>query len=945
MNLISRFTSWLRYRLSLRRRGMRRSALVIVGCVTLAPAASLTVWGYGVHRERAAKACLERADQRVREGKPRAAAACLETYLRLKPTDGAVRARLADVYGGAAVTADENRRAIELYHQALRDLPEEEPPVAGADSKESELRVRLGELLLATQDYAAAESNADRLLAVTNKETDSCPRDQQSSSVRSQARRMRALAICEQFRRGSWKNGGCETRSLSEIVAEALESKPGDRALALILAEIYRGEPQWLPEGPIPLSSEERKQRADQLMEGLAQLNLRDCDSLLLVYDYQLRYHLPTASATLDAAIAADPKNAAVLGAKVAAECASARSASADARDAEAAVHWQSALGYCRQVLEAQAENETASADACEILLQLGDIDAAEKSCERGLSKNADSIRLNLLAAQILLERGRPREASCADRSSCGNGPLDKAERLLTPFSVATDRQNSSEKRQSLADLRERAALLRGRWHFDRGDIPKGLRILEQSALGGNLESARDANWFLADIYLRMGQPDHAAEHYEHVADLCPRTINAYRAAAGCWENAGCLDAAERNLRRALAIHGSTGDWCALGRVLLHGELKKRRAERRWEAFDEAMAHSQEAGSATDSLLSCERERLAIRAAYFGERDVRGAAVSRERALQDLHALEGKHTESPALLAELTWDYEALQASAEADKVAAELRTQRPQEAEGYLLEARLANHRGEPDRARASIAMGIGRVAAAERSPLECELVALDLADNRRKAAETRLETLIDSQMLAENIPLDGACLNLAVNIAERAAVERDDSSAEHWERLLLKIEGRDGTLWRYARARRLLETAENIADLRFAEASRLQLEIGRTRPSWARGYLLAAVLLERRDLPEEAADACRDAIRLGWRQPTVYEALTALDPSGRYDGAERFVAELLGRLPDSQAFSAVDRRPWLPGIETARRSGQTLPHYRTARQDNPNEAPIVEN
>lgn len=945
MSLIRRAIAWLRYRWSLRRRGIRRSATVIFGCIALAPVASVAIWRYEIRRERTAKAYLERAEQLLSERKPRAAAESLQAYLQLKPTDGVVRARLADVYGGAAVTPDEKRRAIELDYEALGHLPDDETLAPGLN--ESHLRLRLGELLLATEAYPGAEANADRLLTIANAETGSVSSGRQPSSLRSQALRMRALAICEQFRRGSWKNDAGERRSLSEIVAEALEFNPGDNALTPILAQIYREEPQWLPEGQILLSSEERKQRADRLMEGLAQLHSRDCQSLLLVYEYQVKYHLPIASATLDAALAADPKNAAALAAKVAAECAAAESASADAREPYARSHWQSALAYCRQILEEKPTDATASADACEILLQLDDIDAAAETCRCGLSKNADSIRLNLLAAQVRLEQGRPRDAARGDRTSCDDGPLDKAERLLA-IAIAENRRNAPETRESLAELRERAALLRGRWFFERGDLRTALRSLEQTALSGTSRSAQDADRLLAEIYSRMGQPDHAAEHYEHLADLHPRMIGAHRAAATCWETAGCLDAAEKKLRRALAIQDSASDWCALSRVLLQQELQKRRHDRRWDAFDEAMARAKKADLNADSLLAWQRERLSIRAAYSGERDLAGgSAASRQRALENLRALEGNRVKSPALLAELAWDYESLEASADADRIAVELLALWPHEAGGYLIEARLASERGEVDRARAAIERGISAVIPGQKPSLERELIVFDLAEDRRQEAETRLEALIGRRKPAEDVSGDGAWLSLAVEVAERAAIEHDESSAQRWERLLWETEGPEGSLWRYVRARRLLETAQNAADPRFTEAGRLQHEISRIRPSWALGYLLGAMMLERRALPEEAADAYRHAVRLGWKQPVVYESplAAASNPWERDESTELRTGKVQMPSPDFRTFSVADRQRWPPGIETARHSAESRPRYRPALQSDPKEPPIVEN
>jgi predicted Zn-dependent protease len=896
--------------------------------------------------EQTAATYLERADQLSNEGDLRAAVACLQGYLQLKPDDSTVRSRLAELYDESASTSEEQHRAVDLYFRALGCVRCEECSAVAMHSEESHLRLRLGKLLLEMGDYSVAKANADRLLEVAERNLAADPHSKQSCDLRSQAVRMRALAIYAQYRSGAWKNDDDEKRSLGEVVEDALRVNPGDRALISILAEIYRDVPQWLPDARIAPNSEERNRCADKLMESLAQAHPRDGESLLAVYEYQVKHDLPAASTTLEAAFKAAPRNAAVLSAKARAERVAAQSASANGQGPDIKTHLESALVFCRQILEAKPDDETATADAAEILLQLGNSDAAIQTCAVGLKTNPNSIRLNLLAAQTQLERGRPDEVARQNRFSGNEGPLERAERLLAPFAIVANRRNSPEMRQSLADLREHAALLRGRWHFERGDVRASLSILEQSARGANTEIARTAHSLLADIYWRMTQPDQAAKHYEALADRNPQDLAARRAAANAWETMGCLNAAEKHLRRTLEKKDSASDRISLARVLFRRGQQERQPDRRLEAFDDAIKLAREAKVESDSSLSWQRESLVILASYMRQSEPIASAAWRERALLEFRDQESRCPLSPASLTELAWDYELLKASADANRVAERLVERRAQDADGYLLQAQLANKHGDAAGARAAIAKGISAVVAEQKTRFERELVEFDLAENRRKDAEKRLQSLFSELPSAKNVLLDGALLNLALDVAERAAIERDDKSAEHWETLLWNAEGPDGSLWRFVRARRLLESVEANDDPRFAEAGRLQHEISRIRPSWPLGYLLGGMLLERRGMLNEAADAYQAAASLGCRRPAVDESPAAVFArQGRCEGDKTCSAAMDDRMEGFPGSAAASPKQWLNTAGSARRSAGARLDDGARHHSDPHERPLMEN
>ena len=203
-------------------------------------------------------------------------------------------------------------------------------------------------------------------------------------------------------------------------------------------------------------------------------------------------------------------------------------------------------------------------------------------------------------------------------------------------------------------------------------------------------------------------------------------------------------------------------------------------------------------------------------------------------------ALEKNHAQIPALLMELVLVYDLFQASADADRALAELVKLKPQEADTYLVKARLAAQRNKDDEALATLAEGIQKTSGVEKSRLQRELIKFELAVNRDAEASQQLRALLQNRAPSETNTCDGEMLNLVLAFAEQALSKQDSAAVKNWESTLLKLEGPEGSLWRYVRLRRLLNAAKNVNDPQFAEADRLQNELRKIRPSWAPGYLL---------------------------------------------------------------------------------------------------------
>ena len=100
---------------------------------------------------------------------------------------------------------------------------------------------------------------------------------------------------------------------MGEAVAIACKSDPGDVEIAVILADIYRNQPQLLSQRQQSLSLAEREKLADGVMDGVVAAKPKDAKVLLAHERYQLRYHPARAKEALATAIQQNPDDLEVV--------------------------------------------------------------------------------------------------------------------------------------------------------------------------------------------------------------------------------------------------------------------------------------------------------------------------------------------------------------------------------------------------------------------------------------------------------------------------------------------------------------------------------------------------------------------------------------------------------------------------------------------------------
>jgi tetratricopeptide (TPR) repeat protein len=183
---------------------------------------------------------------------------------------------------------------------------------------------------------------------------------------------------------------------------------------------------------------------------------------------------------------------------------------------------------------------------------------------------------------------------------------------------------------------------------------------------------------------------------------------------------------------------------------------------------------------------------------------------------------------------------------------------------------SRLAE--ADRDRALRGIADAYGSVGAAK----EAAAVWQRLVDRHPDDAETRLN-------------LFEATLESAGYVAARAPLEE-----------LTRIDGADGDLARYARARLLLAQCATGDKQQLSEARSLLEAVAARRPAWGRVALCRARLAEAEDNADAAIDIYQEAVDAGERSPAVLRHLTdLLAEHRRYAETDRVLTLVPGRSP----------------------------------------------
>jgi len=824
---------------------------------------------------------LERADALSEEGNWREAAASLDSYLRLHPDDVEAKIRLAETYDRAAINFSQKSRAAELYYQAIA--------VAPAD-RQAELRHRLGELLLETQQFASAEEQADTLLK-------DLPKDKPDP----QAVRIRALALVGQHEGGSLRSAVKDDKTVGAILEDAVRLSPADIELATTLARTYRTSPQLLGQDKQKLSEKERGALADQAIDNMVLANRQNAEAYLARHRYRIENALlPSGKdkADLDEALKLAPEDLEVLlaSADQARREAAERARKSAAADDAVKQHLAKARGYFEHAVRVGPADERGYLGLGQIQAMEGKPEEAVKTWKLGLEASPSRqivarIAMNSLLVEGLLAGRQVEEAEKALQT------LDDTIGRLRSRGVAVAAVNLMS---ASADVLRARLLMAKRETNNAAPLLKRVVATSPSSPQG-LAQAYQAQMLLGDIYAASGAWELAASVFEEAAAMQPKVARPHLAAAQAWSRADRPEAAVTHYQAAAELEPTAENWFLLAAARLRVSASLAQGSQDRAGFGEAMAKAREAHKERPMADAWRLELLEAEERLTQSRQPAQRQKALEEAVKLLRAAEAQGPDSEALLAQLATAYERAGAGAEADRVLAKLRKSAGDKSSvPYLLSASVLSARREFEQARAALREGMGRLPAGAQRPLQLALVQVSLEEGQAERAFDELQKLVaespkDSALLRQ-------CIELALDIGKL-------KEAEGLEERLKAVEGQEGRFWRYFRARRLVDQAAKSDDPRLTEAESLQADLARLEPAWPSTHFLNGLILERRGKNAQATDAYEEAIRRGDRRLAVYErVIPLLAQLGKSQQAERYLARLQDRASASARLSSLE-------------------------------------
>jgi tetratricopeptide (TPR) repeat protein len=498
---------------------------------------------------------------------------------------------------------------------------------------------------------------------------------------------------------------------------------------------------------------------------------------------------------------------------------------------------------------------------------RVGDRVRAIDLLSEGLRRLPKETNLRWLLAEIEIDAGRQEAAAVEIKK------LREKEKGISPAAL---------------DFLDARILVESRqWTEAARQLARTAPTLE--SLPGAAGLAKRAFLMLARCHFQLGNPDmrySAARRAValEVADL-PLAISARAELASALAGLGKLDQAAEEYRVALRMPAATASLLVeLGRVLVAKNLRLPPKLRQWDEVEAVLSQS-------EAALPGSAELAVLRAEILAAQERLDAAGDRLKQAETAHPDDvGPRVAQAALAERRGKSGEALSILEEARKRLGE----RP-----ALLSALIQYWSSRPGEAGSRALTGMIDAASGISDESERRSVLTTLADGLDRVGDAARAASIRDRLVAEqpdHLGLRLAQLDAALRLGDFATAGRILDEVR-------RIEGPEGSLWRYGRAQMLIQASRKERDPKGLDEARMLLaEARQRRPGWARAMLAAAEL---DDLRGDAGSALRgylDALENGERDPgAVRRAVQLLYGRGRFAQADA----LLGRVQQEGTLS----------------------------------------
>jgi tetratricopeptide (TPR) repeat protein len=598
--------------------------------------------------------------------------------------------------------------------------------------------------------------------------------------------------------------------------------------------------------------------QADKVMDDLIAVNNQSFRAYLSRSRYRQAFHSPQdaekalqeAEKDLDAARKLAPKEPEVLLAY--AEVLRAQGKLAEARR------------YLQQGIEYDPENVTFYQALALLEQQAGRPQDGLASLRQGLKRvtgdKENALRYNL--AELLIQQGKLAEAGDL-LERLGKDSFSPA--LLDYLGARIDMRNSQWDKASARLLGARPQLARS------PELSLRIQLL------------------LGDCYGHLSTPDRQLGAYRHALEIDPLSITARVGLAATLLSLGRIDDAMAEYKRITNLRDAPAStWITLARLQTLHNLRLPQQQRDWQPVEETLNQAAKVAPEASNLTVLRAEVLEAQGSFERARELLERARDKQpkqvalwTALADLAAQEGK----PDL----------------AGKILDQARRQLGDRVELHLTQLLQVSMKTSTEARKylATTESDLGKFNSAD------QLLLLEALAN----AYLRLNDTANAKRvwnrLVQHEPTN---LRFRLIAFDMALQEGNKDEMERCVKALNGIEGEKGTLWRYAKATRLIELAKREKDKSgLAEVRELLDVVAKQRPTWSAVPALAGELEELTGRPDDALKSYLKAIEQGARQPQLIRRLVQLlFERRRYEQA----FATLGALQEQTPLSSEQRR-----------------------------------
>lgn len=563
---------------------------------------------------------------------------------------------------------------------------------------------------------------------------------------------------------------------------------------------------------------------------------------------------------------------------------------------------WQSLAGDAGKLQEAAADVRRAlelAPSEAETLLAAGDLALLEKKYpearallgkgRQGYPHDARFVRE--LASLELRENRRDQAIACLQEGIEQQRGEGRAELLWTQANILLDIRQVEQAQKAMAELAKTsmspAALdyLQARIHIIEARWNEAARLLERrrDLLASSAELARQTDLLLSQCHEHMNEPEMQRADYSRMVSRDPLSVQGRLGLASSLLALGRTEDALEQYRRLIQLPGAPAfAWVELARLVLVRNLQRPKAD--WTEVEDAIekAANRNADALDVQLLKAEMQT---------------ARQNYDQARQILLEAQKNHAdrfETWVTLAELAdrqnQPEEKQRCLMEAEKLGAG-----NIEAQAALIRFWSRRSGAEGDAALTRAAAGLDQRESGPRARILTELAQAYFRRGNLKEAARCWEQLTE-------FPDNQHDVRLRLILFEVALQTGNDQAMQRYRGDLQRIEGAQGTFFRYATALHKIWQARQGERQGLEEARNLLDAVAADRPSWSAVLLAKADIEAMRGNGEQAIVQYRKAIELGERNPRVVRQLVQLlYQQQRFDEAEQEIRRLQRLAPSA--------------------------------------------